>query len=167
MKKIYHHFPDELVQKPGYDISHISSGIVHLGFGAFHRAHQALYTDEVMTATGRTDWGITVASLRSGEKLINQLKRQDYWYTVNEWNENNQKQVKLVGSVIEALAARDDRFPLLHVMSKPSTRIVTLTITEKGYCLDPTQTFLNEDDEQIKHESGASKAPDNGTRSDC
>lgn len=152
MKKIYHHFPDELVQKPGYDISHISTGIVHLGFGAFHRAHQALYTDEAMSATGRTDWGIAVASLRSGEKLINQLKKQDYWYTVSEWNENNQRQTKLVGAVIEALAARDDRSSLLYLMSKPSTRIVTLTITEKGYCLDPTLTFLNTDDEQVKYD---------------
>ena len=159
MKKIYHHFPDELVQKPGYDISHISTGIVHLGFGAFHRAHQALYTDEAMSVTGRTDWGIAVASLRSGEKLINQLRKQDYWYTVNEWDENNQRQIKLVGAVIEALAARDDRHPLLDLMSKPSTRIVTLTITEKGYCLDPTLTFLNSDDEQIKYDLAHPKHP--------
>ena len=159
MKKIYHHFPDERVQKPGYDISHISTGIVHLGFGAFHRAHQALYTDEAMSATGRTDWGIAVASLRSGEKLINQLKKQDYWYTVSEWNENNQRQVKLVGSVIEALAARDDRMPLLQIMSKPSTRIVTLTITEKGYCLDSTLTLLNADNEQVKHDLAQPKHP--------
>lgn len=159
MKKIYHHFPDELVQKPGYDISHISTGIVHLGFGAFHRAHQALYTDEAMSATGRTDWGIAVASLRSGEKLINQLKKQDYWYTVSEWNENNHRKLKLVGAVIEALAARDDRSCLLHLMSKPSTRIVTLTITEKGYCLDPTLTFLNTDDEQVKYDLAHPKHP--------
>lgn len=159
MKKIYHYFPDELVQKPDYDISHISTGIVHLGFGAFHRAHQALYTDEAMSATGRTDWGIAAASLRRNEKLIPQLKKQDYWYTVSEWDKNKRQQVKLVGAVIEAFAARDDRLPLLQVMSKPSTRIVTVTVTEKGYYLDPTLSFLIRDDEQIKHDLVHPKHP--------
>lgn len=152
MKKIYHHFPAEQVRKPEYDISHISTGIVHLGPGAFHRAHQALYTDEVMSATGRTDWGIAAASLRSGEQLINQLKKQDYWYTVSEWDENSQRQVKLVGAICEALAARDDRRPLLNLMSKPATRIVSLTITEKGYCLDPDLAELNTNDELVQHD---------------
>lgn len=159
MKKIYHHFPDELVQKPGYDISHISTGIVHLGFGTFHRAHQALYTDEAMSATGRTDWGIAAASLRSEDKLIKQLRRQDYWYTVSELDEKQNRRIKLVGAVIEALAARDNRKPLLHLMHKPSTRIITLTITEKGYGLNPALDALNTEDESIKHDLAHPKHP--------
>ena len=152
MKKIYHYFPAEQVQKPGYDISHVSTGIVHLGFGAFHRAHQALYTDETMTATGRTDWGIAAASLRSGQNLINSLKQQDYWYTVIECDGHNRRQIKLVGAVIEAMSARDDPQPLLCLMTKASTRIITLTITEKGYCLDPVSHQLNIGDPDVQHD---------------
>ena len=159
MKKIYHHHPtkipaktspDEII-KPSYDISHISTGIVHLGLSAIHRAHQALYTDETMSATGRPDWGIAAASLQSDPELITNLHQQDYWYTVSECDDHS-RTIKLVGAIIEAYAARDDREPLLKVMSKPSTRIVTLTITEKGYCLQPVNNQLNCQHPSISHD---------------
>ena len=136
---------------PGYEPGQLTTGIVHLGFGAFHRAHQALYTEEFISATGKTDWGIAVASLRSGQPLIDQLKKQGYWYSVSEHSQSQQK-IKLVGAITEAYAARDDRLPLLSIMSQPNIRIVTLTITEKGYCLDPASHQLNTTDPEIIHD---------------
>jgi len=71
------------VQQPQYDRSQLRSRIVHFGFGAFHRAHQALLTDRVLNAQGG-DWGICEISLFSGDVLMSQLREQEHLYTVLE-----------------------------------------------------------------------------------
>lgn len=73
----------EGVQLPQYDRSQLRSRIVHFGFGAFHRAHQALLTDRVLNASGG-DWGICEISLFSGDRLMSQLRQQDHLFTVLE-----------------------------------------------------------------------------------
>ena len=163
MKKVYHRYLTKPIFKPTYDISHISTGIVHLGLGAFHRAHQALYTDEAMSLSGRTDWGIAAASLKGEEELISHLKNQDYWYTVSECDAHQKRNIKLVGAIVEAMTIHDNRRPILKLMSRASTRIITLTVTEKGYHLLPGSHHLNVQDPMIqydiKHPSHPKTAP--------
>lgn len=83
MKTIANSTLNAAVSLPDYDRSALKSRIVHLGFGAFHRAHQALFTNEMLSKTG-SDWGICEINLFGGEELIQSLRAQDHLYTVAE-----------------------------------------------------------------------------------
>ena len=114
-----------------YDRETQSIGIVHVGIGAFHRAHQAWYTDLAMDA-GDRDWAIAGVSLRSAS-VAEQMNPQDGLYTVTE-RSGAGNATRLVGSVSEVLVAAHDRRFLLARLSAPQTRIVSFTVTEKAYC---------------------------------
>ncbi|MBV8044257.1 mannitol dehydrogenase family protein [Pluralibacter sp.] len=121
---------------PGYDRSTLVPRIVHLGFGAFHRAHQAVYADILAQEYG-SDWGYTEVNLIGGEQQIADLKRQDNLYTVAEMSADAWK-ARVVGVVTEALHAQVDGLEtVLAKMCEPQVAIVSLTITEKGYCHSP------------------------------
>lgn len=124
--------PDVL--KPNYDRAQLKSRIVHLGFGAFHRAHQALYNSELLDIT-QSDWGICEISL-FGTKLIEQLRAQEHLYSVIEKSDQTPV-VKISGTVCESLHPKlDGSVAVLAKLAHPDTSIVSLTITEKGYCAD-------------------------------
>lgn len=141
----------EGVQLPRYDRSQLRSRIVHFGFGAFHRAHQALLTDRVLNASGG-DWGICEISLFSGDRLMSQLRQQDHLFTVLEKGaEGNQPIV--VGAVHECLNAKlDSLAAILEKFCEPQVAIVSLTITEKGYCIDPASGQLDMTQPRIIHD---------------
>ncbi|ADO48568.1 mannitol dehydrogenase family protein [[Enterobacter] lignolyticus] len=121
---------------PGYDRSTLVPRIVHLGFGAFHRAHQAVYADILAQEHG-SDWGYTEVNLIGGEQQIADLKRQDNLYTVAEMSADAWT-ARVVGVVTEALHAQVDGLEtVLAKMCEPQVAIVSLTITEKGYCHSP------------------------------
>ncbi|HTY49621.1 MAG TPA: mannitol dehydrogenase family protein [Steroidobacteraceae bacterium] len=121
--------PAEVAQ-PGYDRRSQRRGIVHLGLGAFHRAHQALYTDAAMAA-GDRHWSITGVSLRSA-RVRDQLAPQDCLYTVTESGPGGDR-TRLVGALGEALVASEDPARVAAAIADAGTRIVSITITEKGY----------------------------------
>jgi fructuronate reductase len=129
------------VRSPRYDRSAISAGIVHLGLGAFCRAHLATYTEAVLEA-GARDWGIVGVDLMS-PAIRSALKPQDCLYTVLS-RENGVDHLQVVGSMIEALATGDQLQDVLDLMVRPEIRIVTLTVTEKGYCQDAATGTLDE-----------------------
>ena len=141
----------ETVQLPQYDRRSLRSRIVHFGFGAFHRAHQALLTDRVLNALGG-DWGICEISLFSGDQLMTQLRAQDHLYTVLEKGaEGNNAYV--VGVVNECLNARlDSLAAIIEKFCEPQVAIVSLTITEKGYCIDPATGKLDLTQPRIAHD---------------
>ena len=127
------------VQRPNYDRSRVAGAIVHLGVGAFHRAHQAVMTDAVL-ASGDLAWGIVGAGLMtSGTK--DALAPQDGLYTLVERAAGSEK-LQVIGSIIELLGGAADLAQVLVRMCAPSTRIVSLTVTEKGYYLDPASGKL-------------------------
>ncbi|WP_456236244.1 mannitol dehydrogenase family protein, partial [Endozoicomonas elysicola] len=136
----------------GYDGTELTAGIVHIGLGAFHRAHQALYTHETIAATGEFHWGICAANIFGGQELVQELQAQDNAYTVTEMNPDGSRTVKLAAAIAQSLAVEDDRRPLLDIMSAETTRIVSLTITEKGYCLNPATGELMVDNPLIAHD---------------
>lgn len=106
-------------------------GIVHFGIGAFHRAHQAWYTDRAMDA-GDRDWAIAGVSLRSAG-VAGQMKPQDGLYTVTERSGEGSR-TRLVGSVRQVLVASEEPARVIAALTAPQTRIVSFTVTEKGYC---------------------------------
>lgn len=118
------------VQAPGYDRAAQVAGIVHIGIGAFHRAHQAVYTDDAMAA-GDQDWGIVGVSLRSGD-VAAQLNPQDGLYTVSTRSAAGTA-LRLIGAVQKVLVAADDPQAVIDAIAAPTTHIVSLTVTEKGY----------------------------------
>jgi fructuronate reductase len=115
----------------GYDRAAQQVGIVHFGIGAFHRAHQAWYTDLAMDG-GERDWMITGVSLRSAG-VAEQLNPQGGLYTLTERGEGGEA-TRVIGSVREVLHAPTGGAGIASVLAARTTRIVTLTITEKGYC---------------------------------
>ena len=115
-------------------------GIVHLGLGAFHRAHQAILTQRAL-AVGPGSWAISGASLRSAA-VRDALRPQNCLYTLIE-NDGSDEQVSVVGVLREALFAPEDGDTLLARIAAPSTRIITLTVTEKGYCHNPATGDLD------------------------
>ena len=127
------------VRRPLYDRSLVVPAIVHLGVGAFHRAHQAVMTEAVL-ASGDLGWGIVGAGLMtSGTK--DALAPQDGLYTLVV-RAAGSEQLQVVGSIVEVLGGAADLSLVLARMCAPSTRIVSLTVTEKGYYLDPASGQL-------------------------
>ncbi|UZW57737.1 mannitol dehydrogenase family protein [Sphingobium sp. JS3065] len=119
------------IDRFGYDRAAQAVGIVHFGIGAFHRAHQAVYCDRAMDA-GQRDWMICGVSLRSAE-VADQLNPQDGLYTVAERSENGTR-LRVVGAVREVLVATASPEAVIDRIAAPATRIISFTVTEKGYC---------------------------------
>lgn len=124
-------FPPEDAACFSYDRAAQAVGIVHFGIGAFHRAHQAWYTDAAMTAGGR-DWMITGVSLRSAE-VAEQMNPQQGLYTVTERSADSAA-TRVIGSVRDVLVAPYETEAVIAQLAAPTTHIASLTITEKGYC---------------------------------
>ncbi len=133
------------IGRPAYQRSK-EAGIVHLGVGAFHRAHQAVYFDRLM-AEGEAGWQIRGASLRSA-RVAEQLNPQSGLYTVVE-RDGPSTRLQVIGSLLDVLVAPDDPQALIDALAAPSVALVTLTITEKGYHLDPDTGELRLDDPAI------------------
>ncbi len=136
------------VKRPDYDLGAVTVGIVHLGIGAFHRAHQAVYTDALLSED--PSWGICGVSLRSPETR-DALQPQDGLYTLAV-QDGEGSDLSVVGSVVELLCAPEDPEAVLRRMADPATRIVSLTITEKGYCHNPATGTLDEGHPDIIHD---------------
>jgi len=134
------------VLRPAYDRTQVKTGVVHLGIGAFHRAHQAAMFDDVLSA-GDLRWGIVAASLRS-PAVRDQMAPQDGLYTMLV-RDGAAQTARIMGAVQKVLIAPEAPAELLAVMAAPDTHIVTMTITEKGYKLDPASGALIEDDPQL------------------
>jgi len=118
------------VLRPGYDRGLVTPGILHLGVGAFHRAHQAVYVDDCIAA-GESDWGIVGASLQSAA-TAEALDPQGGLYTLAVRGGETET-LRVIGSIGRMLVARREPKALLDALTDPSIRIVTLTITEKAY----------------------------------
>jgi mannitol 2-dehydrogenase len=129
------------VAAPGYDRADLRAGIVHIGVGNFHRAHQAVYLDDLFASGRDHDWAIIGAGVREYDiDMRAKLAAQDYLTTVVE-QEAQATTVRVTGSMIDFVKPFDVA-AMLEVLSRPSIRIVSLTVTEGGYCIDPaTQTF--------------------------
>lgn len=144
------------VARPRYDRAAVVTGIVHLGAGAFHRAHQAVYTEAVL-ADGDSRWGILGASLRSPD-LRDALMPQDGLYTVAV-REGDREHLQVVGGIGRVLLAPEDPGRLLAAMAAPEVAIVSLTVTEKGYCHNPATGELDEANPDVLHDLAHPASP--------
>ncbi|MEX6507431.1 mannitol dehydrogenase family protein [Jiella sp. M17.18] len=145
----------DAVQRPAYDPRAVTAGIVHLGVGAFHRAHQAVYVDDLLASDPQ--WGIVGASLRRAD-MRDALKPQDDLYTVAV-RSGEGTALRVVGSIQKIHVAPEDPEALLEAMCDPAIRIVSLTVTEKGYCHDPATGDLNPEHPDVKADLANPRAP--------
>lgn len=126
------------VPVPTYDREQVTVGIVHIGVGGFHRAHQAMYLDRLMNDGAALDWGICGVGVLPGDAAMRDaLRAQDGLYTLVLKHPDGTYEPRVIGSLVEYLLAPDDPEAVIEKMADPATRIVSLTVTEGGYFLDP------------------------------
>ena len=126
------------VAVPRYDRSSVTTGIVHLSAGSFHRAHEAMYLDRLMNLGLALDWGICAVGLRpSNAGMRDVMADQDCLSTLIVKPADGTWRPSVIGSIVEYMLATDDVDAVIEKMAAPQIRIVSLTITEGGYNLDP------------------------------
>jgi mannitol 2-dehydrogenase len=132
---------------PGYSrsVEDVDSFMCHIGVGGFHRSHQAFLMDQILCnpPPQQERWAIFgLALLSFDEKLYANLKSQDYLYTLMN-RDGSGSTSRIIGSIFDMLFAPDDRQAVIERLAHPKTKIVSLTITEKGYCMDTTGHHLH------------------------
>ncbi len=136
---------------PGYDRRRVQPGIIHFGVGGFHRAHQAVYTDEVL-ASGDMNWGIRGAGITAGDqRMYEALAPQDFLYTMVA-RDTQGEDVRVVGSIIDYLLGIKDPPKLIGAMADESTRIISMTVTENGYCYKAESIDLDFENPNVKND---------------
>ncbi|MEQ8778190.1 MAG: mannitol dehydrogenase family protein [Roseibium album] len=144
---------------PAYNRAAITPGIVHIGLGNFHRAHQSWYLHRLMQQGEALDWGIIGAGVRQGDEAQRQrLSAQDYLTTLIELDPNGPS-VEIVGSMIGFVPVEEDNASLIRQMTDPAIRIVSLTVTESGYYIDPVTNAFNSDHPDIRHDAAHPDSP--------
>ena len=135
------------VRVPSYDRSRVQVGIVHFGVGGFHRAHQAVYVDELMNHGEALDWGICgVGVMPSDAAMAAALTPQDGLYTMVIKRSDGHLEPRIIGSIVKLIYAPESPEAVLDVLSAEQTRIVSLTITEGGYNVNQaTHEFIRDD----------------------
>ena len=147
-----HGLPTE-VKLPAYSLSDTRQGIAHIGVGGFHRAHQAYYTDALMNTGEALDWAICGVGLRAEDRRArDDLQEQDYLFTLFELGDSDDTEVRVIGAIRDMLLAEDDAQALIDKLADPQIRIVSLTITEGGYCIDDSNGEFMAHLPQIQHD---------------
>ena len=124
-------------------------GIVHLGLGAFHRAHQTAYVEDAVAMSGESGWGVCAVAQRS-RSLLDDLRAQDGLYSVLQ-RDGNETRVRVVGQISRVLHAADDAVEVRARLADPGCSLVTITVTEKGYRRDAAGN-LDLGDELVRHD---------------
>ena len=148
------------VQLPAYSLSDTRQGIAHIGVGGFHRAHQAYYTDALMNTGQALEWAICGVGLRTEDRRArDDLKEQDYLFTLFELGDSDDTEVRVIGAIRDMLLAEDGAQALIDKLADPQIRIVSLTITEGGYCIDDSNGEFMAHLPQIQHDLAHPLAP--------
>ena len=154
-----HNLTDK-VAKPTYLASDTRHGIAHIGVGGFHRAHQAYYTDALMNQGRDLDWSICGIGLRPEDrKARDDLASQDYLYTLFELGDGDDTQSRVIASISDMLVAEDGIQAVIDKLASPHIRIVSLTITEGGYCIDDSTGEFMAQLPQIQQDLAQPHAP--------
>lgn len=136
-----------------YDRTQVQTGIMHIGVGNFHRAHQAFYTHLLLKDEDLRDWGICgVALLPNDQRLYQALHKQDNLYTLTVCGRDGRDEAYQIGSIVKLLWAGESSEAILNKMADKSIRIITLTITEGGYNIDKASGQFILDNPDIQHD---------------
>jgi mannitol 2-dehydrogenase len=151
---------DPRVAIPGYDRSAIGIGIVHIGVGGFHRAHQAMYLDRLMNDGEAFEWGICGVGILPGDAQMKEaLDAQDDLYTLIIKHSDGRLEPRVIGSIGQYLHAPANPEAVLERLTGAATRIVSLTVTEGGYNIDPVTGQFDRNNPAVLSDAAGSSAP--------
>ena len=154
------HQLDPAVAVPSYDRSEVTVGIVHFGVGGFHRAHQAMYVDQLMNEGKALDWGICgVGVMPADQRMKKVMDAQDGLYTLVIKHADGTYSPRVIGSIVSYLYAPDDVEAVLEKMASPEVRVVSLTVTEGGYNFHHVTGEFNFDNPDVQHDLIEHAAP--------
>ena len=141
------------VAVPSYDRSQLRTGIVHFGVGGFHRAHEAMYLDRLMSEGKAHDWAICgVGVMPADQRMRDVLRAQDGLYTLVVKAPDGGLDARVIGSIVEYLYAPDDPEAVIEKMASPGVRIVSLTVTEGGYNFNAVTGEFMADNPDVRHD---------------
>ena len=147
------------VRVPGYDRSKLTAGILHVGLGNFHRAHQAWYLHRLFEQGEGHDWAIVGAGVRAPDAIQREkLQKQDWLTTLIELDPSG-RSAEVVGSMIDFVPVDEDNAALIARMAQPDIRIVSLTVTEGGYYLNPSAGGFDAEHPDIQYDLSNPAAP--------
>jgi mannitol 2-dehydrogenase len=147
------------IARPNYAREALRPGILHIGVGNFHRAHQAVYLDDLFNAGKNHDWALIGAGIRSGDQAMRQaLEPQDWLTTVVEL-EPGVDVARVTGSMVGFVPVGENGRAIVDALDDPGLRIVSLTVTEGGYCIDPATGAFNPEHPDIVHDAAHMDAP--------
>ncbi|SDG01721.1 mannitol 2-dehydrogenase [Celeribacter baekdonensis] len=147
------------IKRPRYDRSKLTAGIVHIGLGNFHRAHQSWYLHRLMQSGLAQDWAIIGAGVRPYDnQMRGKLTAQDYLTTLIELDPSGIS-AEVVGSMIGYVPIEDGNGPLIEQMAKANIRIVSLTVTEGGYYIDPVTKGFDAAHDDVQHDAANPGTP--------
>ncbi|RDB46842.1 mannitol dehydrogenase family protein, partial [Tsukamurella tyrosinosolvens] len=146
---------------PAYDRAAVRPGIVHFGVGGFHRAHQAVYVERLLSAgPDAAGWGICGVGLRPADAAMRDaLVPQGGLYTLTLKHPDGAVETSVVGAIVDYLYAPDDPEAVIDRLAAPETRIVSLTITEGGYNFSATTGDFDAADPGVRHDLEPGAAP--------
>ncbi|GAB3593525.1 Mannitol 2-dehydrogenase [Corynebacterium faecale] len=146
---------------PTYDRTQVTPGIVHFGVGGFHRAHQAMYLDSLMNEGTALDWGIIgMGVMPSDARMRDALEKQDHLYTLTTKAPDNSRKQRIIGSIVDYVFAPDDPTAAVETLADPRIRIVSLTVTEGGYNIDPATGNFDHSNPRITQDRDMIRAGD-------
>ena len=149
----------ETILRPTYDRAALTPGIVHIGLGNFHRAHQSWYLHRLMQQGLAQNWAIIGAGVRANDEAQRlRLAAQDYLTTLIELDPAG-RSAEVVGSMIGFVPVEEGNGPLVAQMADPVIRIVALTVTEGGYYIDPVTKGFDAAHEDIRHDAANPNTP--------
>jgi mannitol 2-dehydrogenase len=147
------------IAKPAYHRAELRAGILHIGVGNFHRAHQAVYLDELFNAGKGLDWALIGAGIRPGDRAMRQtLEHQDWLTTVVEL-EPGANNARVTGAMVDFVPVGEHGHAIVAALDDPALRVVSLTITEGGYCIDPGTGAFNPEHPDIVHDAAHLQTP--------
>lgn len=150
----------EGIGRPRYQRADQSPGIVHIGTGNFHRAHQAVYLDDLFNAGKDLDWGIVGAGFRPPDKAMRSALEGQNWLTTVVERDADTSKARVTSAMIDFLPVGGDSGSMVHGLADPRIRIVSMTVTEGGYCIDPATGKFDPEHRDIKADLAHPDTPD-------
>ena len=147
------------IARPSYRRAELRAGILHIGIGNFHRAHQAVYLDDLFNAGRDRDWALVGAGIRSGDRAMRQALAPQDWLTTVVELEPGANHARVTGAMVDFVPVGEDGRAIIQALDDPALRIVSLTITEGGYCIDPGTGAFNPEHPDIVHDATHLQTP--------
>ncbi len=138
------------IKVPTYNRKNLNPSLVHIGLGAFHRAHYLSYVEDLMNKGIYKDGVYEIDLIPANKEFISRLKEQDYLYTILKKDPFKNEKLEIRGGIANYCNARDDMNKVLDILSSNNTKLITLTVTEKGYCYDSENHKLDMNNDLIK-----------------